>query len=237
MTAALLEQHILPSPVTKELENASARLIDRVLEHPFMTGCANGSVTLDQLRGYLVQHGKYARFFTRYLCALMSQLDDGDDVLKIADNLTEELGCEGDTAVRTPHSRIYADMLKTFDINLDSYPMNPETQNLIDTMFMLCRQPRGIAGLGAMCLGAEALVPSVYTRIVDGFRHCGVDSRRLEFFTLHIECDDDHAETMQEILARRTESSPSDGVAALNAGEIAVSARHRFFDALMNGVQ
>jgi pyrroloquinoline-quinone synthase len=104
-------------------------------------------------------------------------------------------------------------------------------------MFMLCRQPRGVAGLGAMCLGAEALVPAVYARIVDGFRHRGVDSQRLEFFLLHIECDDDHAATMQEILARKAATLPSDGVTAINSGEIAVLARLRFFDAIMRGVQ
>src|SRR3954449_817301 len=117
--------------------------------------------------------------------------------------------------MRTPHARIHADMLKDFDIVLDACPVDPETQHLIDTMFMLCRQPQGTAGLGAMCLGAEGLVPAVYTRIIEGFRHCGVAPRRLEFFAIHIECDDDHAATMYEILARQTRTSPSCRITAL----------------------
>jgi pyrroloquinoline-quinone synthase len=229
----LVEQSRPRSSILAELESAGAQLIDRVLQHPFMLGCADGTVTLDQLRGFLVQHGKYAAFFTRYLCALMSELCDGDDVLKIAENLTEELGCDGDTEGRTSHSRIYADMLKTFGVNLGAYPVNPETQNLIDTMFMLCRKPMGTAGLGAICLGAEGLVPAMYSRIVLGFRHHDVDLRRLKFFTIHIECDDGHAAAMNEILARQAEQSPSNLIAALNAGDIAVGARLRFFDALM----
>jgi pyrroloquinoline-quinone synthase len=232
----LVEQSASRSSILAELESASVQLIDRVLRHPFMLGCADGTVTLDQLRSFLVQHGKYGAFFTRYLCALMSELSDGDDVLKIAENLTEELGCDGDTESRTPHSRIYADMLKMFSIDPESYPVNPETQNLIDTMFMLCRQPMGTAGLGAMCLGAEGLVPAMYSRIVQGFRHHDVDLHRLEFFTIHIECDDGHAATMNEILARQAEESPSSLIAALNAGDIAVGARLRFFDALMKKV-
>jgi pyrroloquinoline quinone (PQQ) biosynthesis protein C len=165
----------------------------------------------------------------------MSQLNNGDDVLKIAANLTEELGLDGDTTNRA-HSRIYADMLKAFDISLETYPTNPETQSLIDTMFNLCRQPTGLAGLGAMCLGAEGLVPAMYSRIVQGFRHHNVDFRQLEFFTIHIECDDGHAATMNDILARQTENAPSNLVTALNAGDVAVSARLRFFDALMTKV-
>lgn len=237
MTTTLLERPLPQSGVLAGLQTASARLTDRVLRHPFLTGCSNGTATLDELRSFLVQHGKYSRYFTRYLCALMSQLDESEDVLRLAENLTEELGCGADAEMRTPHSRIYADMLKDFDIDLDAHPVNPETQNLIDTMFMLCRQPRGTAGLGAMCLGAEGLVPAVYGRIIEGFLHHGVESSRLEFFAIHIECDDDHAATMYEILARQTEKSPSCRVAALNAGDIAVSARLRFFDALTKRVQ
>ena len=102
---------------------------------------------------------------------------------------------------------------------------------------MLCRQSGGTAGLGAMCLGAEALVPPVYSRIIEGFRRRGVDRRRLEFFAIHVECDDDHAATMYEILVRQTEKSPSCKITALNAGDIALGARLRFFDALTKRVQ
>jgi pyrroloquinoline quinone (PQQ) biosynthesis protein C len=223
-----------PQAVVSELQAASAELADRMLCHPFLAGCADGRTTLDQLRAFLVQHGKYSRHFTRCLCALISQLDESEDVLRLAQNLAEELGF-GAAAGRIPHSRIYADLLRDFDLDLDAHPVNPETQNLIDTMHMLCRQPHGSAGLGAMCLGAEALVPAVYARLLEGFRHCGVDERRLEFFTIHIACDDDHAATMQAMLARQSEATPTSRITALHAGEVAVSARLRFFDALMGG--
>jgi pyrroloquinoline quinone (PQQ) biosynthesis protein C len=237
MDTILLANRSQRPALVAELESTGGEMVDRVLRHPFLAGCANGTVTLEQLREYLVQHGKYARYFTRYLCALISQLDEGEDVLKLAENLTEELGFGDDTELRIPHARIYADMLKDLDIDPAVHPTNPETQSLIDTMFMLCRQPRGTAGLGAMCLGAEGLVPAMYARIMEGFRHCGVDEKRLEFFAIHIECDDGHAGTMYEILARETEVSPSARITALNAGDIAVNARLRFFDALTGRVQ
>jgi pyrroloquinoline-quinone synthase len=238
MTTTLLERRApQPAAAVAGLQAAGAQLTDRVLRHPFLTGCANGTVTLDQLRSFLVQHGKYSRYFTRYLCALISQLDEAHDVLRLAENLAEELGYGGEAERRIPHSRIYADMLTGFGIDLDAHAVNPETQNLIDTMFMLCRQPRGIAGLGAMWLGAEGLVPALYARIIEGFRHRGIDPGRLDFFYIHIDCDDDHAATMHEILARQTEKLASCRITALNAGDIAVNARLRFFDALMKRVQ
>jgi pyrroloquinoline quinone (PQQ) biosynthesis protein C len=225
------------SVVFAELQAASAQLTDRALRHPFLVGCANGTVSFDELRAFLVQHAKYARYFTRCLCALISQLDESDDVLRLADNLIEELGGGANGEAGAPHARIYADMLKDFGIDLAAHPTNPETQNLIDTMFMLCRQPHGTAGLGAMCLGAEGLVPAMYGRIIEGFRQRGTDLRRLEFFAMHIECDADHAATMYEILTRQAEQSLACKITALNAGDIAVNARLRFFDALMTRVQ
>ena len=118
---------------------AADEFTGRLLRHPFLARCSEGRATMDELRSYLVQQGKYSRYFTRYLCALMSSLEDGGDVLHLAENLAEELGfCEDDG---TPHSRLYTQMLANFGIDLDKQPIQPETQNLIDTMFMLCRQP------------------------------------------------------------------------------------------------
>jgi hypothetical protein len=57
------------------------------------------------------------------LCALISQLDEGDDVLRLAENLTEELGYGADAGIRTPHSRIYATMLNGFNIDIAAYPV------------------------------------------------------------------------------------------------------------------
>src|SRR6266571_4447830 len=96
-------QRRLSSPkALSELQTASAQLADRVLGHPFLAGCADGRTTLEQLRAFLVQHGKYSRYFTRYLCALISQLDDSEDVLRLAENLAEELGFGVDAGAGIP---------------------------------------------------------------------------------------------------------------------------------------
>lgn len=208
----------------------TAEFIEPVVHHSFFVQCASGTIAMEQLRNFLIQHGKYSSYFTRYLCALMSHLDDKEDVLRLGANLIEELG--GTADAQAAHSRIYAEMLRDFGIVLDKHPVYPETQNLIDTMFMLCRQPGGIAGLGALCLGAEAIVPAMYALIIKGFRSCGVSADRLRFFQIHVECDDDHANTMYEMIAKQISASRSNEMTAVNAAEIAIRARLRFFDAL-----
>ena len=48
-------------------------------------------------------------------------------------------------------------------------------------MYMLCRQTDPANGLGALCLGAEAIVPVFYADIVEGFVQAGVPRERLGF--------------------------------------------------------
>lgn len=219
--------------IPQEIRAAIAALSARMMAHPFLVRCEQGRITMPELRSFLIQQGKYSRYFTRYLCALISNLADADDVLHLAENLSEELGFGDHGGV--PHSRMYANMLKNFDIELDQEAINPETQNLIDSMLMLCRQSNSASGLGALCLGAEAIVPAMYAAVIKGFRSQGVPEKDLEFFSVHVECDDGHAETMYDILARLSAESRATLLTALAAGELAINNRLRFLDAIVEG--
>jgi pyrroloquinoline-quinone synthase len=211
-------------------EAAQAELATHIRAHPFVGRCSDGTVPFDELRNFLVQHGRYSSYFTRYLCALISQLENGSDVLRLAENLVEELGNCGDD--RVPHSQIYREMLEALHIEPEADPTFPETQNLIDTMFMLCRQPRGLAGLGALYLGAESIVPELYGAILKGLRSHAVPEGQLRFFTMHVACDEEHAKTIRAIIARMVLRSPSNQLTIVSAGEVAIGARLRFFDGL-----
>ncbi|MBA3773241.1 MAG: iron-containing redox enzyme family protein [Ramlibacter sp.] len=230
MHNGVAQAHPISTALPRAFRVEAGALAARLLAHPFMQRCADGTVSMAQLRRFLVQQGKYSAHFTRYLCALISNLAEAEDVLRLASNLAEELGYGEHGGV--PHSRLYAQMLRGFGLSLDDEPTGPQTQGLIDTMLMLCRQPGGLAGLGALCLGAEAVVPAVYSRVIDGFTSQGVDSDGLAFFSIHVECDDDHAQTMFEMVDRLCSESPVNRSKVLNGAEIAVNARLRFFDAL-----
>ncbi|MGY3621915.1 hypothetical protein [Bradyrhizobium sp. USDA 10063] len=77
------------------------------------------------MRRFLVQHG----YFTRYLRALISQLDRGEDVLRLADNLTDELGYGANTDARSRIREFMPNMLKDFDIDLAADRDIPEMQS------------------------------------------------------------------------------------------------------------
>jgi pyrroloquinoline-quinone synthase len=198
-----------------------------VREHPFVRRCAAGKATLPALKIFLAQHGKYGAHFTRYLCAVIANVEDGGDAAQLARNLADELGYGHEHA--EPHSAIYARMLADFGLDQKRAPTLPGTQALIDTMSGYCRRENAAYGLAALYLGAEAIVPALYGDIMAGFLACGVPEASLEFFSIHIACDDGHGRVMHDILVRMLDQDPALREAAHEAATRTISARLDFF--------
>lgn len=203
--------------------------LDRLGNTVFLTRCQNGQICRDELHSFIQQHQVYSRCFTRFLAALLSNIEDDEHRLALTHNLFDEMGL-GD-AGSLPHSKLYRNMMESMGLAPCTNPL-PSTQHLVDTMFECCKSPNYMVALGAMCLGAEGIVPFLYQRIVDGFLTIGESLDKLEFFTLHIDCDDGHAETMNEIIAWQLQKSPS-ALIDLNYGaEKMIQARMGFFDGI-----
>lgn len=199
-------------------------------ETTFLTRCRERHASRAELHGFVRQHGYYARNFTRFLNALMANLVDDSERQELTRNLFEEMGL-GEIET-TPHSQIYRDMMKAMGVRLEDEKPLPETLQLIDTMFDCCRSTSSMVGLGAICLGAEAIVPHMYSMVIEGFEGIAEPSRHLEFFALHVSSDDQHAVTMRDIILRRLDADPRSRV-DLECGAVrAIAARAAFFRAL-----
>lgn len=204
--------------------------IESIMNSEFIKKCESGEITMEQLKRFLVQHQFYAKHFTRYLAAILSNIEDHNDRFELCQNLFDEMGL-GD-AGNIPHSVLYTQMMKKLNTEPGEI-IFPETQNLIDTMMHCCRSTSVMTGLGAICLGAEGIVPSLYSAIVKGFQSKGVPASDLEFFTLHIACDDDHADTMFKIIDQMT-NDPKNSIDDLNRGaEAMINARVAFLNSLI----
>ncbi len=212
----------------KQLESERDALIDRLRSHSFLHRCRDGQVTLEELKIFLVQHGLYATNFIKYLCAAMSNLPSNGEIFLLAQNLFDEAGLGG----TKPHAVIYDEMLESFGLSLKAATPANGTVMLIDAMFRHCRNENPASGTGALCLGAEALVPALYTDIVQGFVHCGVPEDRLGFFTLHISVDDGHATALGEIMASIASERPAEIANMIAAGRDLVDARLAFFTSI-----
>jgi|GEM_PF-7063756 len=145
----------------------------------FLSRCRNGQITRNELHTFVRQHQLYSRHFTRYLAALLCNMENDHDRQSLIINLFDEMGL-GD-AGSVPHSVLYRNMMYKMGVPLDDNPL-PTTAKLIDAMFDCCRNPNLLVGLGALCLGAEGIVPAVYSMIINGFLSIGESTENLEFF-------------------------------------------------------
>jgi pyrroloquinoline quinone (PQQ) biosynthesis protein C len=207
-----------------------ASWIDALDETPFLTRCREGIVSRGELHTYVRQQCHYSRHFTRYLSALLANVSDEADRRDLVQNLFEEMGLGAFGNV--PHSQIYRDMMRTMGLSLGDEPAYAETEALITTMFECCSSKRPMVGLGALCLGAEAIVPHLYSTIVHGFESVGESAQNLTFFNIHIEGDDEHAVTMRRIILRELERDPESRTDLEYGAARAIAARIGFFRAM-----
>lgn len=215
----------------KIISDHTGKLISRIGQHPFLHRCREGSITEAELKRFLVQQGIYSSHFTRYLCALLGNLEENRHVEMLAENLCEELGLTVESDI--PHSRLYRDMLAEFDLSLEEQKPSLGTRRLIDTMFDHCRDRRVARGLGALCLGAEALVPHIYADLIKGFMSIGIPNQRVQFFHIHVDCDDAHADTMRDIMEDIVSDNDDALALMLSSGTALVEARWGFFDSIV----
>jgi pyrroloquinoline-quinone synthase len=206
-----------------------AEWLELLIGTPFLRRCKSGEISREELYLFVQQHQIYSRCFTRFLAALLVNMENDDHRLALTHNLFDEMGL-GD-AGNLPHAKLYLDMMANMGL-MPSTSTLPSTQRLVDTMFECCRSRNYMVGLGALCLGAEGIVPFIYQRIVDGFLAVGEPLANLQFFTLHIDCDDDHAETMNEIIAWELQKSPSALLDLHYGADKMIQARIEFFDGL-----
>ena len=198
----------------------------------FLSRCRTGIVSRRELELFLKQHHYYSQHFTRYLCALISNLRNEHDRQELTKNLFDEMGL----FTGVSHAEIYRRMLLTILPAGNDVAVFPATQALIDTMLECCRNARPMVGLGALCLGAEAIVPEVYSTILNGFDAVHEPRENLHFFTIHINDDDEHARTMRNIILRELSNNSRSRHDLEYGAARAFDARVEFFEAISKAV-
>lgn len=212
----------------------SPQLLERLDQTTFLSRCRTKEISRKELEVFLIQQHHYSKNFTRFLCALISRLGGEADRNSLVHNLFEEMGL-GDLGDE-PHSKIYRDMLTALDLDPSVQLPLPETEALTSTMLKLCSDPNPMVGLGALCLGSEAIVPHIYSQIMAALVSQGVPEKHLRFFPLHIDGDDDHALTMKTIIDHELKKNPRVKQDLLRGAEESIRHRAAFFEAISQSV-
>lgn len=190
---------------TNRVEEDLTKLRILQAEHPFwqsplLGAFSAGALTRDDLRYIYSQYHLYSKNFTRFVAAVMANCDSDLFRAQLSENLWEEGGgCEPDRR----HAQIFRNFLhRSLGIeNAEKIDYEPYTRHFVREYLVQCLRSEPMVGTAFLSLGTEGIVARMYQTMVTGLRKAGVPDDELEFFHLHISCDDEHAVTLERMMA------------------------------------
>jgi len=207
--------------------------------HPFWTNrlfvaCKAGHLTLEDYRFIFSQYYLYSKNFTRYLAAIMANCDNDYFRARLSENMWEE---GGGAAPENRHSEMFRSFLRDgLSVDIDKIDYHDFTSHFMYSYLDYCRRSTSAAASAFFSLGTEGIVARTYEIFVAGLKQAGIDESNLNFFHLHMQCDDEHAATLEEMMLSYSEESHWFETCRL-AMDHALNLRKRFFDNLFEAIR
>ncbi|MEM7306631.1 MAG: iron-containing redox enzyme family protein [Planctomycetota bacterium] len=222
----------------------------RAVQHPFLRALADGAFgvrTHAAARALGHAYAGYSQWFPRYLRALIARMpaEDYRDLLRR--NLDEEqghldpadrevlasMGIDPCDVEGVPHPELFrrfcvAIGLAEADLAQPPLPTIEWRAGFLGAM----RAGTPAFGVGALGLGTESIVATVYTLVIRGLERVeGLSRRDRIFFDLHCYVDDQHQKDLLAI-AQELAQEPAGAAEVEHGLRLALALREEFFDAL-----
>ena len=207
--------------------------------HPFWTNslfraCAAGLLSREDFQFIFSQYYLYSRNFTRYLAGVMSNCEDDYYRSRLSENVWEEGGSRD---VEERHAEIFRGFLRDgLGIELATIEYREFTRYFAKEYLDCCLRSTATRGSAFLSLGTEGIVARMYGVLVEGMRQAGIPDQELRFFHIHIKCDDEHAATLEEMMASYA-NEPAWYTTCLDAMNHALDLRSRFFENLYEALR
>jgi pyrroloquinoline-quinone synthase len=199
-----------------------------LLKHPFYVAWTEGKLSLETLQRYAEQYYNHVANFPRYLSAIHTQTDDLGARQYLLENLNDEEAGENN------HPELWLRFAEALGLNREDV-RNAEPIDetaACDGIFQEVSGRRGsVAGIAAL-YAYESMVPAVSVSKIDGLKkHYSIDDERaLQFFNVHIDVDEWHAEVARKLLDNAT---PAEQEQALQAASDALDAVNGLLDGIV----
>ena len=191
--------------------------------------CQQGHLSFEDFQFIFSQYYLYSKNFTRYIAALMANSNNDYYRSRLSENLWEE-GGGADPDKR--HAELFRKFLRdALSINLDDIEYLDSTHYFTREYLDFCLKSHPMSGSAFLSLGTEGIVARMYLIFVEGMRKAGIDDSELEFFHIHMECDDEHAVTLEQMMLSYSDE-PDWFNNCVQAMDRALSLRSRFFENL-----
>jgi len=198
MTALPPDQFI--QNVEEELQGGPWNL----LKHPLTKKIANGELTREQIKGWVVQtYLPVSDHFLRLVASLYASCPSADLREAIWENLLEEMTGSVSQSMSHPQLLIkLARALGASDEEIKSVEPVPETKEYLDWLEQL-RHLSFIEGVGGIMFGGEAQIIGAQAVISKGLKeNYGLTPDDTMFFDIHVEIDKEHGDVGKTIIER-----------------------------------
>jgi len=237
--AFVMGPQVSDNPDRKSAESALTNLKNAQAEHPFwrnrfFKACTAGHLSKADFQFFFGQYYLYNQNFTRYLAALMANAENDYHRARLSENLWEEGGgLEKDKR----HAEIFRKFLReALEIDIEKTDYLDATRFYVREYLDFTLRSHPAAGSAFLSLGTEGIVSRMYTIMVEGMLKAGIPEEYLTFFRIHIGCDDEHAETLEDMMLSYMHT-PDWYNTCLSSMNYALSLRHRFFESLYDAIQ
>ena len=174
------------------------------------------------------QHYPLVGTFTRYLELLLLNAPSSDEKVWLAKVLVDEYGERSAGQDHAAHYRIFMRACGWTDDEMDGIRLHPAVTGFIADHLRWCTEEPFLFGLGAVGPGHEWAIPTMFGNILKGLDQAGFSPHEIEYFTLHVEQDQDHGAWLEEALARC--ATTPEAQALIRAGCLAsLAARERLW--------
>jgi mannose-6-phosphate isomerase-like protein (cupin superfamily)/pyrroloquinoline quinone (PQQ) biosynthesis protein C len=232
-----------PAPLAdrgESIEHQLAALHAQQAEHPLwncrlLTAFAQGALTRDDIRYVFSQYHLYTSSFTRFIAAVMASCESDLFRAQLAQNLWEEGGgCEPSRRHAQIFRNFLRDSLGIDDVATVEYA--PHSRHFAREYLAEAQRAEPVAAAAFLAIGTEGIVSRMYQMMRTGLVRAGIPEAELEFFDIHIACDDDHALTLENLMMSYA-SQPGWFDACAGAMRRALGLRLEFFDAVYEDLQ
>lgn len=186
---------------------AAGALIDRLLavqrghmiwRNPLLVACEAERLTREDFRYLFGQYYYYSRNFTKMLAAALVNCDNDLHRSQLTANLWEE---SGQRHLEERHAELFRRfLLQHLNIDtLEDLEFEPHSIAFFENSLAACLHGTSLQAAAFLSFGTEGIVPELYRIFTKGLLAAGLSEEALQFFMIHLECDDDHAQTLQDM--------------------------------------
>lgn len=202
------------------------------VHHPFLRRFSSEKLTIEQIQTFGLQHYQLVKVFVNYMTNLLPKIPDKDAADLFRTVFDDEFGQH--TIFRS-HPALYRNFLKALGLPDEAWgrvKLLPETSRFIEGHKEITRGKDFLAALGAVGPGHEFSIPTMFTYLIEGLKkNTGLTEENIEYFSLHVIEDKEHAVVFNKLISRHVEIE--EGQKRLRDGALqSLAYRKTFWDGL-----